>query len=207
MQITKVFNYSILKICTTLGYIVSLFLGTRVPSSRGIVKQYNHIFKFKMFHQEASVETIKLILNFACGNVFQCNWNMKIRRKMLVLHDNGILFAGHFKTSTSTNPLNFSLNASFNPFNASLWKTKRSSWRRLCVTDCSSGSAKYGTGWTHAASSAIPFYITSLCPNEPFSWTFYVLIHFIVRPVSDKTSVMRLATFKLNREQWTRRAQ
>ena len=36
---------------------------TRVPSSRGFVKQYNrvvYIFKFKMFHQEASLETIKM---------------------------------------------------------------------------------------------------------------------------------------------------
>ena len=38
-------------------------LARREESSRGLVKQYNQelcIFKFKMFHQEASVETIKL---------------------------------------------------------------------------------------------------------------------------------------------------
>ena len=71
---------------TTLGYIVSLILlnlghvfafrivsrmwhirlgETRVPNSRGSVKQYNqelcmYIFNYKMFHQEASVETIKM---------------------------------------------------------------------------------------------------------------------------------------------------
>ena len=39
-----------LKMYTTLGYIVSLILLSVV-----------YIFKFKMFHQEALVETIKLI--------------------------------------------------------------------------------------------------------------------------------------------------
>ena len=57
---------SSLKICTTLGYIVSLFLLNLEHVSQ--VPRVVHTFKFKMFHQEASVETIKLIspLSYNC---------------------------------------------------------------------------------------------------------------------------------------------
>jgi len=45
-------DYIILKIYTTLGYIVSLML---------LNLEIVYIFNYKMFHQEASVETIKML--------------------------------------------------------------------------------------------------------------------------------------------------
>ena len=58
-----------LKIYTTLGYIVSLILLNlghvfrfRIVSRKCHLRVV-YIFKFKMFHQETSVETIKLFTN------------------------------------------------------------------------------------------------------------------------------------------------
>ena len=68
-QTISALNHISLKTYTTLGYIVS-----PIPSSRGLVKQYNQelcTFKFKTFHQEASVETIKLNRINLKGDIFR----------------------------------------------------------------------------------------------------------------------------------------